>query len=112
MSIIREVREEVVALYATLKCEIIRILILAAIGLTLLKPDAPTLALVSYSFGLSFMLIAASHLARKILFRRMDIATLADSALKEGNIAAAIVFSAICFVLIALMYIMAAPLLR
>lgn len=112
MSIIKEIREEIVALYTTLKCEIIRTLILVVIGLALLQPDQPTIALVTYSFGLSFLLVAASHITRKILFRRMDIATLADSALKEHNVAAAIVFAAICLVLIALMYFMALPLLR
>lgn len=112
MSIIREIRDEVVALYNVFKCEIIRIAILIIIGLALLQPDKPTMALITYSFGLSFLLIAASHIARKILFRRMDIAELAQSAMKDQNLASAVVFAAICFVLVALMYIMAAPLLR
>lgn len=107
-----ELRAEASSLYQTFKCEIIRIIILLIIGLALLRPDDATLALVSYSFGLSFLLIAASHLCRKILFRRQDLAELADAALKEGNIAAALVFLSICISLIALMYFMAAPLLR
>lgn len=112
MNIFKEILEEVISLYDTLKCEIIRVALLATVGLFLLKPDAATLSLVSYSFGLSFLLIAASHLARKILFRRMDMAVLADAAVKDKNVAAALIFIAICVVLVALMFVMAAPLLR
>ena len=112
MNIIKEIGGEIVALYNVFKSELIRIALLVVIGIVLLQPDAATTALITYSFGLTFLLIAASHIARKILFRKLDIAVLAEAALKEHNLAAALVFVGICLTLIALMYFMALPLLR
>jgi hypothetical protein len=103
---------ELCDLYRLFRNDLCRILLLAGIGLLLLEPDKPTISLVTYSFGLSFLLVAASHIARKILFRRIDIAAYAEDAKDTRNVGSAIVFLAVCLVLIALMYIMAAPLLR
>lgn len=111
MWLIHALLKELSTLWGALKDDLIRITLLAVLGLALLQPDAPTWSLVSFSFGLSFLLVAASHIARKILFKRIDLARVALTAVNEKNIAAGIVFLAVCLVLIALLFIMAAPLL-
>lgn len=104
--------KEAIQLFHALKGEVLRVLLLVGIGLLLLQPDHPTAVLVAYSFGMSFLLIAAAHLARKILFRHLDMEELTREVFSDNNVAAAIVFLAVCLVIIALMFIMAAPLLK
>ena len=105
----RELLEELAALWTMFKSDLVRIALLAGLGLLLLQPDTPTLNLISYCFGLSVLLVAASHVLRKILFRRIDLVRLAEDALQNMNLAAAVVFASVCFVLVALMVIMALP---
>jgi hypothetical protein len=57
-------------------------------------------------------MFAIAHYARKALFPGIDTYELAVSAFSDKNVAAAMVFMAICFVLCSLLWILSGPLLR
>lgn len=110
--LINVVNHEVSALFSTLKKEILRTLLLTLIGFWFLKPDTATQAMISYSFGLSLLLVAASHICAKILFRSVNPTEYAQKALHSNSVSAALIFMAYCLVLISLMYFFTQPLLK
>lgn len=89
----------------------LRVAGLLALGLTLLSIDGaaarllglPALAPILLSAGWLFISAAFSHLARVILFPRLNLIQIAQEAVTNHNTAAAQVFLGICLVLAALL---------
>ena len=94
--------------YTLLFRDLPRTSVMLLIGWALLRPDAATWVLLSYSFGIAMFLVAASHFTRRLLFPTIDVSSLILEA-KKGNLAAAVASIAMCSVSIALMFIMAMP---
>ncbi len=88
-----------------------RIISLLAVGVGLLSIDAavarqlgiPALAPILLSAGWLAIAAAISHLARVILFPRLDLIEVARRAVEDGNRGAGAVFIGVCVVLAALL---------
>mgnify|MGYP001444738232 CR=1 FL=1 len=84
---------------------------LALAGMLLMSTDAaiarqfaiPALAPVLLSAGWLCVAAAISHVARVILFPRIDLIETGLKAVRQNNIAAGLVFAGICLVLAALL---------
>lgn len=65
----------------------------------------PANAVVFQSLGIGIFVVGGSHLTRRILFPRLDLQAIALRAVEENNFSAAVVFVAVCVVLVAIMFI-------
>ncbi len=103
------IRTPLIELGTLIKRDLPRVLIMSLLGALMLQPDAATWTLIRYSFGLGVFLVVASHVMRRLLFPRIDLQALIESAQDNRNLPAAICAIALCAVLIAVMFIMAKP---
>lgn len=78
------------------------LLVIVGIGLYLVDP---TNAVVFQATGIAMFLVGGTHLTRRILFHRIDLQSIALEAVKDNNFSAAVVFAAICGVLVAIMHL-------
>lgn len=99
--------KEAPLLYKLFSKDILRITSLILLGFLLLGFDSSFLTMLKYALGLTTLLVAASHILRKLLFKHIDLESYSRSALQDGNIAAALVFMSVCFILGILMLISA-----
>lgn len=75
---------------------------LVGFGLYLLDPSN---VVVFQSLGIAIFMVGGTHLTRRLLFNRIDLQSIARIAVEEGSIPAAIVFCAVVFFLVAVMFL-------
>lgn len=98
-------REKALSLGALWTPDLLRIFtLLFVVGYLLIATDASNVVVVQ-ALGIGLFLVGGSHLTRKILFYRLDLQSIAKQAMEEKNMAAAVVFAAIVFFLVAVMYL-------
>lgn len=81
---------------------ILALLVVVGVGLYLVDPAN---AVVFQATGIAMFLVGGTHLTRRILFHRLDLQTIAEEAVKDNNFSAAVVFAAICVVLVSIMHL-------
>jgi hypothetical protein len=100
-------------LLKTLQREFNRVSLLLALGLILIliSPGLaeflmiPALSPWGLFLGGSFFVAAMSHIMRRALFPKLDLQLIAIHAVKNNNIAAALIFLGVCVVLAAFLII-------
>jgi hypothetical protein len=82
--------------------EVFRLTFMLGLIYVLMYPDFGAMQTMSYVMAVFLAIAFISHITRKYcLFNYIDMKQLVDSAILQRNIAAAIIFSAICAVIIA-----------
>lgn len=79
-------------------------LLLVMTGAGLYYAD-PANVVVFQALGIGVFLVGGTHLTRRILFHKIDLQSIALEAVKENNFSAAVVFAAICGVLVSIMFL-------
>lgn len=78
------------------------LLLLAGVALYLFDPAN---VVVFQALGIGIFLVGGTHFTRRVLFHKMDIQDIANKAVQERSLPAAVVFAAICAFLIAVMFL-------
>lgn len=82
--------------------EIFRLVFMIGMIAALFYPDFAALQTMSYVLGVFLAIAFIAHITRKYcLFNYIDMKVLVDSAVNQRNTAAAIIFAAVCAVIIA-----------
>ena len=82
--------------------EIFRLVFMVGMIAALFYPDFGALKTMSYVMGVFLAIAFIAHITRKYcLFNYVNMKTLVDAAIEQRNIAAAIIFAAVCAVMIA-----------
>lgn len=82
--------------------EFVRLGFMLGVICALFYPDFGALRTMSYVLGVFLSIAFITHIVRKYcLFNYINMGTLVKSALEQRNVAAAIVFAAICGVIVA-----------
>lgn len=79
-------------------------LLMVITGLLLYFID-PVNSIIFQAVLIAIFQVGATHLTRRIMLPSLDLQSIAKDAVKEKNLAAAIVFAAIIFFLIAVMFL-------
>lgn len=77
------------------------ILLMGLVGYGLYSFDDSNVV-VFQALGIGVFLIGGTHLTRRILFHRLDLQSIALKAVNEKNLAAAVVFTVICWVVVSI----------
>lgn len=80
------------------------VVLLVLVGLGLYHLD-PANIVVFQALLIGMFVVGGTHLTRRIMFHRLDIQKIALNAVKERCMASALVFTAICLVLVAIMFL-------
>lgn len=85
--------------------DVVRVLVLLVLtGAGLIYAD-PANVVVFQALGIGIFLVGGTHLTRRVLFHRLDLQSIAQRAVDDVNFPAAVVFAAICGVLVAIMFL-------
>ena len=85
--------------------DVVKVLVLLVLtGVGLIYVD-PANVVVFQALGIGIFLVGGTHLTRRVLFHRLDLQSIAQRAVEEANFPAAVVFAAICGVLVAIMFL-------
>lgn len=80
--------------------EIFRLVFMVGMIALLFYPDFGALQTMSYVMGVFLAIAFIAHITRKYcLFNYINMKTLVDAAIEQRNIAAAIIFAAVCAVM-------------
>jgi hypothetical protein len=80
--------------------EIFRLVFMVGMIALMFYPDFGALKTMSYVMGVFLAIAFIAHITRKYcLFNYIDMKSLVDAAINQRNIAAAIVFAAVCAVI-------------
>lgn len=80
------------------------VVLLGVVGIVLYHLD-PANIVVFQALLIGMFVVGGTHLTRRIMFHRLDIQKIALNAVKERCTASAVVFAAICMVLVAIMFL-------
>lgn len=80
------------------------LMLLVVVGLVLYFLD-PANVVVFQALLIGTFLVGGTHLTRRVMFHRLDLQSIAKSAVHDKNMPAAVVFASICGVLVAIMYL-------
>jgi len=80
------------------------VMLIGVCGVLLYLMDEGNIAIFQSLLAGMFM-VGGTHLTRRLLFNRLDLQEVALEAIRNQNIPAAIVFVAICMLLIAIMWL-------
>jgi len=72
-------------------------------GVLLLFMD-PANIVVIQALGIALFMVGGTHFTRRLLFHRLDLQQIAEDAIKNNSMPAAIVFVAICVFLVCTMF--------
>jgi|PlaIllAssembly_1097288.scaffolds.fasta_scaffold09057_5 hypothetical protein len=73
-------------------------------GVLLLFMD-PANIVVIQALGIALFMVGGTHFTRRLLFHRLDLQQIAEDAIKNNSMPAAIVFVAICVFLVCTMFL-------
>lgn len=65
----------------------------------------PANSVIFQATGIGLFIVGGTHLTRRILFSKLDLQAIANKAIDDRNMAAAIVFAAVMLFLIAVVFI-------
>lgn len=74
------------------------------VGVILYLTD-PANVVVFQALGIAIFTVGGTHLTRRLLFDRLDLQSIALKAVHDNNTAAAVIFTAIVFFLVAVMFV-------
>lgn len=101
----RSFKEKAISFGALWTPDLARIgILLFVIGYLLVQHDASNTVIIQ-ALGIGLFLVGGSHLTRRILFYRLDLQSIAREAIEEKNMPAAVIFAAIMFFLVAVMFL-------
>lgn len=80
------------------------VLLLVVTGVVLYRTDQANAA-VFQALGIAIFVVGGTHLTRRLLFPRIDLQDVALNAVKENNGSAALVFLAVCAVMVSVMFL-------
>ena len=73
-------------------------------GILLMLMD-PANIVVIQALGIALFMVGGTHFTRRLLFHRLDLQQIAEDAIKNNSMPAAIVFVAICVFLVCTMFL-------
>lgn len=85
--------------------DILKVLLLLVLAGYLLYLADPANVVVFQAMGVVMFLTGGTHLVRRVMFNRLDMQLIANKAVADNNLAAAIVFASMCAVLIAILFV-------
>ena len=82
-----------------------RVFVLLLVMGALLYLADPSNVVVFQAMGIGIFLVGGTHLTRRVLFNKLDLQVIAQKAVAENNVSAAIVFASIVFFLVSVIVV-------